>query len=458
MFIYNTMFTSISQGRQSLLNQEQKNYLKQLIEIKPLESYPESIKRELKIISLNPKESPSLFGSALYRMQMYGSDIDAIQHIHYTSELSTIQTFIRTLKKIIKNLDRNHVYSEFKAGLDFNYIFSIGTLQNGIFTPDTNLLNTIKIKHQFGLFSDYEYITMTNALKMIEGNQDTNIHSMAYDYVYDLIRSKYILRWSKKEILQGFKIITYGQRYTLAQALNDETIVKIDLISLVNGKFVEVTNILFLAYPQVNQNGEIEYIPVNISETKLHAAGLSPDIEKLYYSNKFYSPFKACKRIYSEMRKIKNFEYLPKLAPIIRYEISLLYQIKGQIETFLIILEKTKAQYYVKLINDQLQEIKGRLNYVLDIPRDDIIKYSKEIDYICFTQNIVKKHELINILEKALKSIIEYLTIKDMNKYGFNPIPNIFLPSPKKYDPNLIRSPTDNPTQIYKEFVKLLNG
>ena len=451
--------SSLSDHSRYFYNQEQRNFLKQLIQIKPMESYPFDIKKELMIISLKPSEMATPFGSAIYRMQPYGADIDALQHIHYNTEYETIQQFIRALRHIVLTLDRNHVYSEFKCGLDWNYVIIVGKFENGIFTPDKELVNILKDRHQRSLLSDKEYATMMNALKLVEDNKDdTNINSMAYDYIFDLLRNKMVLRWSKKDILKGWIATTYNPRYLLAEALNDETIVKIDLISLVNGKFVEVTNILFLAYPETAGNGEVEYIPINVSEEKLHSRGLSPDIEKLYCSNKFYSPFKACKRIYAEMRRIHNYEYLTKLAPIIRHDISRLYQLKSQIETFLIILSRSKAKYYINLINHQLQEIKGQLTYVLDLSQEEIIKFSKEIDDIYLTGNLLLKYEKIDKLIKAFKSIIQYLTITAMNKQTLNPIPSIFLPSPRKYDPNLVRKSTDDPTEDYKNFVKLLNG
>lgn len=441
----------------SRYNQEQKNYLKQLIQIKPFESYPNSIKQELKIISLKPGDLSTPFGSYIYRLQPFAGDIDALQNIHYGDEQTTIRTFIRTLKRILRDLDSNHIYSEFKAGLDYNYVFVIGKLENGIFLPEANLLDILKLKYQQGLFNDEEYSTMCRALSVIKDTQDTNTHSMVYDYIFDLIRNKRILRWSKQELLNSYKIVD-GERYTLAEALNDETIVKIDLISLVNNKFVEVTNIIFLAYPEVTPTGEIEYIPINVSEEQLHKSGLSADIEKLYYSNAFYSPFKSCKRIYAEMRHLKNFEYLTKLAPIIRGEISLLYQLKSQIDTFLIVIRRTKGQRNINLINDQLQEIKGRLNYVLGVSQEQIKDFSKDIDEICAINSVADKYEKIDKLNKELKLIIEYLTIKAMDKCEFNPIPSLFLPYPRKYDPNLVRKPEDNPTAVFKEFVKLLKG
>jgi len=439
------------------LNQKQRSYQKKLLETKPIESYPDSIKKELKIVSMVPKNSATPFGSFIYRLQPFAGDIDTLQHIHYVDEITTIRTFIRTLKNVLRKLDTNHVYSEFKAGLDYNYVFPVGELRDGIFLMDDNLINMLIIRYKQNLFTEKEYLTMMKAIALVKSTDDKSIHSMAYDYVFDTVRNKKVLRWSKEEILRSYKIINDGQQYTLAEALRDETMVKIDIISLVNHKFVEVTNILFLAYPETDQTGEVEYIPINISEEVLHKSGLGSDIEKLYCSNKFYSPFKACKRIYAEMRRIKNYEYLNQIAPIIRHEISLLYQIKSEIDTFLIILDKTKTQHYINEINDQLQGIKGRLNYVLDITQEQIKDFSADIDNICKTNDRENKHEMIDKLDKSIKTIIEFLTINAMNKHHFNPIPSLFLPNPRHYDRNLVRKPTDNPTAVYKEFVNILN-
>jgi hypothetical protein len=447
--------STLSQQQNIRSREEQKNYLNQLLQIKPMESYPEEVLRELKIISLKPKESVIPFGSYIYRMQPFAGDIDGIQHVNYINKNTTIRTFIRTLKKLLRNLDKNNIYSEFKAGLNYNYVIDIGKLENGIFTPEKDLLNILKFKHQEGLFNNEEYFSMIKAISLIKDTHDTNIHSMVYTYIFDLIRNKKILRWSKKELLNSYKIVD-NVPYSLADALKDETIVKIDLISLINNKFVEVTNILFLGYPTISSSGQLEIVPVNISEENLHSRGLSADIEKFYYSNKFYSPFKSCKRIYAEMRQLGNFTGLDRLAPIIRGETSLLYQIKSQIDTFLIILKKIHSQYYLKLINNQLQEIKGRLNYVLGISQEQIMIFSKDIDKICNIHNIMEKINKLDELNDTIKHIIEYLTIIDMNKQHFNPIPNNFLPSPMNYDPNLVRKPTDNPTEVYKQFIKLL--
>src|SRR5690606_17263558 len=157
-----------------------------------------------------------------------------------------VRTFIRTLKGVIRNLDKDHVYSEFKAGFDYNYVFRIGVLHNGTFLIEDGLAELLNLKYQQNLFTENEYLTMMKAIALVKSTTDKSVHSMAYDYMFDLIRNRRILRWSKEEILRSYKIISGGKRYTLADALKDETMVKIDLISLVNHRFVEVTNIIFL--------------------------------------------------------------------------------------------------------------------------------------------------------------------------------------------------------------------
>jgi hypothetical protein len=447
------MQTSLSQTYE----QEKKYHIKrQLLETKPIESYPDYIKNELKIISMIPGELSTPFGSYIYRMQPFAGDIDTLQHIHYVNEETTIFLFIKQLQKVVRSLNKNHVYSEVKAGINYNFIFPIGTLQNGNFLIDEQLVDTLGKKYHYGLFTDKEYNTMITALGLVKSTDDKKIHSMAYDYVFDLIRNKKVLRWSKDDILKGFIMIS-GEKYTLIEAISDETMTKIDVISYINNRFVEVTNIMFLAYPETDENGDIKYIPINVSEEALHARGLSHDIEKLYYSNKFYSPFKACKRIYAEMRRLKYYQFLEQLSPIIRHEISLLYQIKSEIDACVIVLEKTTDSYYFNLINHQLQEIKGRLNYVLDITQEQIKDFSKDIDTICMYGIREVKHKKLDELSNSLKSIIEFLTIASMNKHNFNPFPSVFLPIEMSYDANIVRAPTDNPTKIYKEFVKLLS-
>jgi len=154
---------------------------------------------------MKKSEDATTFGSFIYRMQQFGADIDGIQRINYQDENTTIRTFIRTLKSVLRNLDKTHIYSEIKAGLDYNYLFPVGKLHNGIFSIDDNLINVLNKRYKNNRFDSQEYHTMMKAIDIVKNSNDKSIHSMAYDYIFDVIRNRTILRWSKEEILKSQK-------------------------------------------------------------------------------------------------------------------------------------------------------------------------------------------------------------------------------------------------------------
>lgn len=466
----------------SLIYPKREPELQKLLLVKPKESYSYAVQDEVNLLTFDKHHPSENFGSFVFRMQPFAGDVDLTEEVRYPTERATISTFIRKLKSILRDLDKDHIFSEFKGGFDHNYLFPVGALNNGIYTPNEDIEENLSLRYEHGLFTDEEYDTMMKALEYVSKTKDTTIHEMAYDYVYDTIRNRFLLRWNKDELLDGYKILSDGSKYLLAKALRDETIVKIDLISLVNHKYVEVTNIVSLQYDPNEELEEIDIehlfdypkainisermirpkvqrVSINIDRNKIapQPLGLQQDIEKLYYSNKFYSPFKACKRVYSVMRQLKNYAGLIKqLAPIIRGEISLLYQIKSELEAINIALKISPTKYHMEHANSQLQDIKGRLNYVLDITNDRIKNFSEEIDHITDDNVISEKIELIDHLSKDIKKIIQFLTIEKMNQNNFNPFNPKFLPPYKSYDRSKVRKPTDDPTQVFKDFVNSL--
>lgn len=425
---------------------------KRLLETKPYVSYPNDIKDAINYISFihhwNPKYIADPYGSYIYRIQKYPGDVDLYEVIDYfKTEGDTIEFFIKTIKNIIRHLGKQYIYSEFKAGIDENYEINIGTLQNGRFTPSDNIYSVLFEKFEDGLFTDDEYESMIRALHLIGDDFD----SVIYDYVYNLIREKRILRWTKDEVLQGFKKTNKNKIY-LEDALQEKTMIKLDLIVLLNNRYMEITNLIFLNYKQYDGEN-ISYIPIGLNWEDLFKSNLlNIDIEKLYYSNKFYSPFKICKRMYAVMRQKSNFRYFNQLKYVLTGEVSQLYQIKSELDVIIIIIERTKKPDY-NIIDKQLQDIKSRLNYIIGISKQDVIEFSKIINFIGRSNDKELRYEAIIELRQQIKYIIEFLTIVELNKVKLNPIPDFFLPEFEKYDRNIIRSPKDKPTKFYKEIV-----
>ena len=356
-------------------------------------------------------------------MQKYAGDLDVLQRFTYGSELTVVQQFIRSLKKIIKQLGNDRYFSEFKAGFDpyfknedgteisVNHI--VGTLNNGQYIPNEHTKDLINKMHHDKVLNTNECELILIILHLLP-NFDISYQQMAYDMIYEIIRNKKILRWTDKEIINGFKIIR-NMKYTLAQAIRDKTMVKIDLIVLLNGRFVEVTNMISLCSLHIDENGIEKCTPVNIDSKFLHNAdSLKIEIEKLYYSNKFYSPLKVCKRMYALCRVLQDYGYVNKLGQILRGDISLMYQIKSELDTFVILMEKLKNPPIAQ-INRQLSELKGRLSTVLDIPNDQIIFMSDYIDNTIKTRNMKEKFLLIKIMLSRAKLITSSLAIRKMD-------------------------------------------
>lgn len=425
------------------------SYIDKVLQVKPFEAYPQSVKKEIALVSFWPKGLATPFGSYVFRFQKYASDLDLLERFNHEDEATTVNLFINRLKKIITSLGRSHYFSEFKAGMNHMFDFSVGKLRNGRYMPDSNLFKNIDKLHKLELISNDEFLYITYIIVNVN-KFDTNNQTNAYDSVYGIIREKRVLRWSKDEILKGYKIINHDERYTLSQAIRDKEIVKIDLIVLINGKFVEVTNIISLTY--TDQLGQI--IAINIDDLKIHDVdGLRREIEKLYYSNKFCSPMKVCKRMYSTSRKLNNYDYVSALSQILRGDISLLYQIKSEVEAFIILIERLKNPPILQ-INRQLDEIKGRLNYVIDIPNKEIIKIAYDIGAVIDMKNKKKKLEMLKTHITLLKNFIFDLCVEKMNMLHLTPIPNIFRPRVEQYSTTIIRKPGDRPNQQFKDFEK----
>lgn len=381
-------------------------------------------------------------------MQKYAGDIDVMQKIVGSSVEEVIYQFTKSIKDIVSHLDKSHIFSEFKAGIDKSYDIDIGYLQNGLYHPNPLLIDTLRVKHNAGLFTSKEYQSIITSLSFIKTVQ---LNSIIYDFIHELIRNKKTLRWTKEEILQGYKMISTG-KYFLEEALKDKTVIKIDLIAYIDKKFIEITNVVLLGY----KNGK-KLTPINAPDTKFDFPEvLKKDIEKLYYSDKFYSPLKACKRIFSLIRITKDYQDLIKVTKLIRGEISLLYQIKADLETLITVLEKSNIDL-ISQVHYVLQNIKNRLNYVLEYPQENIVQLSNDINQLSKITNVENLIDGIKTLKNIIKEDIEVLTISRMDEMLFNPFPEEYLPNISTYSRHIVRKPDSLPTVQYDKWVELFN-
>jgi len=421
--------------------------LRAYLETKPIESYPQQLINDMRLVSFFPNELATPFGSYIYKMQKYPGDVDLLQEFkECCSEKEVIDKFIKSLKRIVRDILKSklHYFSEFKAGIDHIYDVDIGYLQNGIYHINPDIMDDTLALHDMGLFDDVEL----NAVRFVIDKKIFN--GDGYDLVYNIYRNRRIIRWTAKEILKGYKLL-HGKKKTLFESLSDESHVKIDIIALYNGRFIEITNFVGLTLDK--GDGKLVHINIDMSENSDIQKYLPIEIEKLYFSNYYYSPFKMAKRIFSLSRNRKDEETLRIIIPLLSHNVSLMYQIKSELEILVRIFSIVKSPP-IKTIAKELDEMKGRITNIVQLNDDTQIFIFEIIDTINRTKDVEKKIEMIDdLINTVFKPLINRLTIGYLQKHGLNPPPSYLLPKEISYR-IITRSPSDNPNfgEIMKNY------
>jgi hypothetical protein len=445
--------------------------IERYIETMPLSSFPLSLLKEVDLLSFSgPKidnpvirtkfpKSPliEIFGSANYRLQKYGADVDLTQGFSSSGNFEEfLKLFEKKMIKIVKTIvkKKNHYVTEVKAGLDMRYSLDVGRCMNGNYKMNPDLFHIVDQMYKEGLFNDLEYtrikIIYAKSLKQALNQDD-------YDIVYNTIRERLILRWSAEEIIKGRKIVAGGYNIPLIDALKFSTPTKIDMIALYDGKFIEITNFVVLAY----KIGDVYYtlnkdFPNKESEIiKFQQKGLKKEIEKLLYSDYYYGPFKAVKRTFALARVLRDKNMLQKIIPIVSGDISLLYQIRSELEADLLVMEFADNPD-IKIIDSHIDKSRIRIAKVLNIPKNILITINEMINKILETEVIEHKIELLDLLNKMLKEIINYNTIISFDNVGLNPMITTYLPTDLTYKRHII-SPQYLAINPLKALDKIIN-
>lgn len=409
------------------------------LQTKPISSLPDYLERDIHLISLTKKDDMiHPYGSSTYRVQKYFGDIDLVEKFQYeTTVEGVIKKFVTSLKKIVKNISSKklHYFSEFKAGIDSTYDFYIGDLKNGIFNFVPSAQEIVLFLIEEGYFNDYESSLL---YFIIEKSKMKQLTQNDYDVVYNIIRERRILRWTEEEILSGKKKVSYGV-IKLSEALSMTGSVKIDMIIILEGNFVEISNYLFLG--AIDKKGQLIALNGDPDPSNEHIVdSLTKEVDKLYSSNYYYSPFKCAKRMFS----ISRIEYINNLynptqlkfwlGPLINLisgDLSFLYQIMSELSVLLRVINLKK--FPQKAVHNQLESIKYKLANVVQISNKSLRIINNLIEKINSSSSLDYKARKISVIYSAIKRRISSETVKFFAKNLFDPPPLHFYPALFKY-------------------------
>lgn len=211
-----------------------------------------------------------------------------------------------------------------------------------------------------------------------------------YDPFYSDESENFKLRWNKEDIKNGYKILGNGSKKFFRDCLLDKTKMKLDMIYLLNGEFVEMSEMY-----RLNINGEKNYNDANIEEE------LRKEIDTLMKEHNY---FKVLKRTFS-LLKLKKSKKMEKYYEIFNGQAGLLNNLINQLKIIQNICIQTFRKPKLHEIRGNLQTIKQELSSVYEIYHPN---FSSKIDSIC-------KKPLTKIYD-SLTPIIDKLE-KQLNKY-----------------------------------------
>lgn len=408
-----------------------------ITDLKTKDDYTKSAKKALAIIAINPEDIHP-YGSASYKAQPYPGDLDASEIIGVCcSKEKAINELEKGLIDVVENIEDTPGYylGDIKLGLDLIFNINIGQFVDGILYD----YDSIEIRRHINDLFINGYLTEKEAEDLLFFVKN-NITQDEHDILSELIRNLIIVRWTGDDIINGYVILPGNRKITIKEALSHKTMVKIDMWGSVNDRYIEITNFFILIKLNQPKNGKIDPFAKDFNGQMINLPddyyltledSLKKEIEKLYYSNIFYKPFKMSKRMWSLARIRGDENMLDILTPLIRSSASLLSQINSEIEV-LIDLIKHVAYPPLIAIGKQIDGFKSRIVNILDIDFQEN-EVNRIIDKLLDDKNT--KTKLIELL-KELKSI--FLT--GINEYTIAYLDdNNLLPPPRNYLPDIMR-------------------
>jgi hypothetical protein len=193
------------------------------------------------------------------------------------------------------------------------------------------------------------------------------------------------IRWNYEDMKKGRK----GD-YNFIDCLiqGGKNLVKLDVISFFNGKFLEISDIYYL-----NVKGHKNYEELTKEEIN---KSLKDEENELIKEGNYY---KSLKRLFSQERIKNNGKITPLIEKLLNFfnsDIGIMGKAKSDLDVIIDLLDKYPNRVYKEDIQSAIQSIKYSLSYVTNININNIIK---DLDKI---KNI---KELERIRDNILKII-----------------------------------------------------
>jgi len=400
-----------------------------LIKIKPTNEINRRQKEAIKLVTNNAKNIIR-FGSWTYKSQLYPGDIDLIQEETYVGDVkSATKKFVKLFQKIVHKIihSKGYYLADIKSGFDTLFLIDIG---QAVFskTGFSKIVgyNAKKIKLELYKLYKNKYMKKTELDKLFKLIPD-KITQAEHEVLFNALREKWLLRWTGKEVLQGYKVLSKNRIKTLSETINEPTMTKVDMMTSINGAFLEVSNVLLFFWQDKIGRHQMNYM----ESASNYVESLKGAIQELSFSKTKSNPAKLLKRMWAFARLLKDFNMIKILTKIMQTDIGRIYQFKSELEVIIYLLENVKSPPITNILNS-INNLKWRIGNIFEID----INAEKLIHHIDLMMKRIKnskvdKRYLIRNLEsinKFFKQILKDESHRILVKKGLFPPPPNYLP------------------------------
>jgi hypothetical protein len=352
--------------------------------------FTKDLSQAIEVISLISK--PVIVGSYSFIAHPYPGDIDMYEVNEETASVrQACRRFQRRFSQLAQRIqDRKNTYlTDFKAGEDQRFRIDCDASFG-------------EIRDQLRLLYEQQLLTRSELNEWIQTLQTSRKEFK------ELVRTRLVLRWKLPELVKGVKILPGQRKITLAEALAHQTIVKVDIIALVNGMYTEITN-LFKLTARDPRTGQVTYLSQPDADYRY---SLRQDLIK--YSDPSHPKYlKLAKRLWSLSILTEDQRTLKTLKPLLESGIARLGQLRALVETLISLFQTVRMPLVTAF--EQIQ----RLNFTIgSIPYNILSQAGAEelCNQIHQLDQCRSVHRVVSKLEEIYE-ILDYVVQKQTLKY-----------------------------------------
>lgn len=384
--------------------------------LKPKDSNTKAVNNAVRLVSFDPSMT-KIKGSFTLASSKYPSDLDAFEVVSsHPSKSEAVQKFAKGLKQIVKHVKatRCAYFGEFKAGIreEFKELDPghISNMRVKGFYPvaQKNIINELYKKK---LLTKEQYVEIFKAIRPFPSLDQ-------YFHLKELYHELKAIRWTEQEVLKGSKVLSDNKVLKLEDALQQESIIKIDIYVLIDGRYLECTNVFEFVDSESKNNKELNFLLPDYTKV------MGEEVLK-YQSEENY--FKMAKRMFKLSVATKNYKALEKLNTILNSGLGIVNQVVNDIGVLLLMTEKLNAIPKGTIANE-IDGFKSRLANVYEYDFVDDALMQKFNTMKLSVDNKVKLKNLLEHMEEYLYDNLNEFTLKALKDNDLYPIPKSFLP------------------------------